>query len=215
MNMNSIKILLASSALQLVFAHSAFAYTINLGGTSVAGQGIFSNVPGAIATQDFNSSALLPSNYTGGKVVLGSLSGQFASPPNDSSRYYTVGGNAGTQGQVAFGFLASYFGFYGGSPDGYNGLELFNGATSVLSLTGAQIASNAGVLANGNQNVGYYFNITAAGPSEFFDRVVFKSTSAAFETDNHAVLAAVPEQETYLMMIAGLGVMGAVARRRE
>ena len=215
MRIKNLKISLALAAFGLLAAQSAAAYTINLGGNTVANQGIVSSVIGAV-TQDFNSSLSLPSGYTGAAVVNGSVGGQYASPPNDTSNYFTVGGNAGSPGSLAIGYLANYFGFYGGSPDTYNSLELFNGSTSVLSLTGAQIASAAGVPPDGNQSVGYYFNIFANGTNEYFDRVVFISGAAAFETDNHAVLAApVPEPETYAMMLAGLGVMGLVARRRK
>jgi PEP-CTERM motif len=214
--MNKIKMSMLLVVFGLVAAQSASAYTINLGGTPLAGQGLVSSVAGAVTT-DFNGG--LPGNYSGGLVVSGSLGGQYASPPNDTSKYFTVGGtnpNAPSPGVVSFGFLAKYFGFYGGSPDAYNGLQLFNGESLVKSFTGADIATFAGVPPNGNQSVGYYFNIFADNSTEYFDKVSFLSSQAAYETDNHAVLAAaVPEPETYAMMMAGLSVMGFVARRRK
>lgn len=212
--MNKLKMKVMLTILGLAAAQSASAYNITLGGTSVAGHGLFSSVPGAVTTT-FDS-GVLPSNYTGGAVVTGSSGGQFASPPDDATAYFTVGGsvpNAPSPGAVTFGFLASYFGFYGGSPDTYNGLQFFNGETLVKTITGAEIANP--IPANGDQSKGYYFNITATNSSEYFDSVHFLSSSAAFETDNHAVLAAVPEPETYAMMMAGLSVMGFVARRRK
>jgi hypothetical protein len=48
--------------------------------------------------------------------------------------------------------------------------------------------------------------------------VTFTSGSNAFETDNHAFIAsvtAVPEPETYALMLAGLGFLGAVVRRKK
>jgi hypothetical protein len=44
--------------------------------------------------------------------------------------------------------------------------------------------------------------------------VTFSSTQNAFESDNHSYIAAVPEPETYAMLLAGLGLVSAVARRR-
>jgi hypothetical protein len=172
-------------------------------------------VAGAVTT-NFND-GLLPANYSGGLVVTGSVLGQYATPPNDESKYFTVGGtnpNAPSPGTVPFGFLASYFGFFGGSPDTYNSVQLFNGNTLIKTFSGTDIV-NPTIKANGDQSVGYFFNIFADNSSEYFNKVEFLSSQAAFETDNHAVLAAVPEPETYAMLLAGFGVMGAVARRRK
>jgi len=42
------------------------------------------------------------------------------------------------------------------------------------------------------------------------------SSGNAFETDNHAFIAApVPEPEIYAMMAVGMGMMGWVARRKK
>jgi len=68
---------------------------------------------------------------------------------------------------------------------------------------------------NGDQSYSRYFNLFA-GSGEVITRVEFLSNTNAFETDNHAFLAApVPEPETYAMMLAGLGLMGAIVRRRK
>jgi hypothetical protein len=59
-----------------------------------------------------------------------------------------------------------------------------------------------------------YLNIfTNGGPA--ITKITFSASQNAFETDNHAYIAAVPEPETYAMMLAGLGLMGLVARRRK
>jgi hypothetical protein len=93
-------------------------------------------------------------------------------------------------------------------------VQLFNGNTLIKTFSGTDIV-NPTIKANGDQSVGYFFNIFADNSSEYFNKVEFLSSQAAFETDNHAVLAAVPEPETYARLLAGFGVMGAVARRRK
>ena len=69
------------------------------------------------------------------------------------------------------------------------------------------------MMADGNQSHGFYMNFnTTAGTT--ISRVTFSSTSNAFETDNHAYIAAVPEPETYAMLLTGLGLVGFASRRR-
>jgi hypothetical protein len=206
---------MASLAVMLT-ATSASAFIVNIGGDGNPGGvlGEKSTVLGAITT-DFNASLSNPIGYTGGGVKNGSVSGSWASPPADTSNYFTVGPSTTTPATVALGFLASYFGYYGGSPDTYNSISLFNGESLVKTFTGTELAGFAGVAADGNQSVGRYWNIFAQNSGEFFDTVQFASVDNAFETDNHAVLAAVPEPETYAMMLAGIGMMGFMVRRRK
>jgi hypothetical protein len=195
-----------------LIAGQAHAYTLTDGGvTPFLNDGVYSGVAGAVTTT-FND-GLLPPNYLGGSVVIGA-SGSAASPPVDTSYYYTVGPTAGTPGILALSSLSSYFGFYMGSPDDYNSLSLYNGATLLKTYTGVDFAALIGAPANGNQSVGLYVNIFASNASEYFNGVRFSSTTNAFETDNHAVLAAIPEPQTYAMMLAGLGLVGFMVRRR-
>ncbi len=213
-NVKNIVLGVALAVATLFAATSASAaLTVTIGGTPVAGEGLKSSVVGAVTT-DFNASLVNPANYTGGGVVNGSVPGSWASPPDDTSNYFSVGPSTVTPGTVTLSGLASYFGYYGGSPDTFNSVSFFNGGSLVGSFDGTALAAFAGVAADGNQTVGNFWNFTANNAGDYFNSVVFASVSNAFETDNHAVLA-VPEPETYAMMLAGLGLIGFSARRRK
>ncbi len=194
------------------------AYTIDVGGTGVSGEGITTSVVGATVI-DFNS-GILPSEYSGGAVKSGTSSNS-AAPPDDISYYYTVGSSSEQRspGILTLGSLSKYFGFYGGSPDAYNSIELYSGTELVGSFSGTQlyrIANNCDDCnPGGNRSEGFYWNIWADGTSEFFNVVKFISTSNAFETDNHAYLAAVPIPASAWLFVSGiLGLMGFSTRRR-
>ena len=56
--------------------------------------------------------------------------------------------------------------------------------------------------------------VRSRGLGDVYKRQVFSSGGNAFETDNHAFISAVPEPETYAMLLAGLGLMAVIARRK-
>ncbi len=202
----------------LLAATSAFSYTLTAGGQAVAGEGYTTSVIGATVT-DFNSGSL-PVEYSGGAVVAGSSGGNWAAPPGDTSSYYTVGPGSGqsSPGTLTLGSLNQYFGFFGGSPDSYNSIELYNGTTMVGSFAGSdlyEVAFGTTTSPTGDQTQGAYWNIWTDNASEYFDKVVFISTSNAFETDNHAYLAAVPIPAAAWMFVSGVvGLVGFSTRRR-
>ncbi|MDO9205543.1 PEP-CTERM sorting domain-containing protein [Methylotenera sp.] len=215
--MNKFSKLSTALAVMALFAASSAsaALTVTIGGDGNPSgtYGEKSIFLGAVTT-DFNASLINPTGYTGGGVVNGTNNGFYASPPSDNTNYFSVGPSTSTPGVVAFAGLSSYFGYYGGSPDAFNSVEFYNGASLVQSFNGVTLAGIASVAANGDRSVGSFWNFAANSPVDFFDSVRFISTRNAFETDNHAVLT-VPEPETYAMMLAGLGLMGFVARRRK
>ena len=205
-------ILLAAAV--ILTSTPASAYTITMGGKAVAGEGLTTSVAGATVI-DFNSSLSLPAEYTGGAVVNGTT-GNWASPPGDSSNYFTVGSSADqlSPGVLTLGSLNQYFGYYGGSPDEYNYIMLSHGTTEFI-ITGLELAAAAVLAADGNQNNGAYWNIWADNESEYFDTVKFISTSNAFETDNHAYLSAVPIPAAVWLFGTGLlGLLG-MSRKRQ
>lgn len=214
---NNIKITTLSVAFAITTLFAATtasaAFTVTIGGTAVAGEGLKSSVAGAVTT-DFNANLVNPANYTGGGVVNGSVGGAWASPPDDTSNYFSVGPSTSTPATITFSTLMTYFGYYGGSPDDYNFVDFYNGQSLVASFDGITLANLASVTHDGDQSVGSFWNFTAGNSGDYFNSVVLRSASNAFETDNHAVLA-VPEPETYAMMLAGLGLIGFAARRRK
>jgi len=211
-----------------MFASSSFASIITLGGTAVADQGQVSSVAG-VTTVDFNTLPLsTPAgiSYTGlgaNSITSGSVSGQCAAPPGDTSNYLCVGPNRNTPVTInlsgAFA-LSNYFGFYVGSVDDFNFIDFYNGDTLTIALTGTQIANRAGIPPTGNQALGYYVNIYASAGEEF-NKIVLRSTQNALETDNHAFGvertvpgsdSGIPEPSTYLTLIPALGYL--VYRRK-
>lgn len=141
---------------------------------------------------------------------MGNISGITAAPPSDTSPYFTIGPTRGASVTIDFAATMDYFGFYFGSLDAYNYVDLYQGNTLMVALTGTQIAAIGGFPANGNQSNGIFVNIFADNSSEYFNRVVLRSTSNAFESDNHAFravqrnLTTVPEPSSFLLLAPAL-----------
>ncbi len=189
----------------------ALTYTVTTGNTS--------NVAGA-TTIDFGTSPVnnvtsttgaLPAGYTGGALFNTStsgISGLAARPVGSTDNFWSIGG--GVTGKVVFEAPASYFGFLWGSPDvgSWNRIKFYDGNALLASLDGS-------VISGGNAwTNSRYFNVYA-GVGEKITSVVFSASQNAFETDNHAFITAVPEPESYALILAGLGLIGLGVRRRQ
>ena len=102
-----------------------------------------------------------------------------------------------------------------GSLDTYNTLEFFSGGTLKGTFSGSTLAAALLGVANGNQvsdltNGRFYFTF---GASDDINKLVFLSTTPAFEFDNIAAkFSAVPEPATWTMMILGFGFVGFMLR---
>jgi len=199
-----------------VAATSASAFTWTNGGIDTPGNnGLFSSQALAVTITFDSGSAPTgsPVNYAGGGVVLGNPS-THAALPADDTYFFSVGPSTSNPATITFASKLSYFGFNWGSPDTYNSVQLYNGNTLLGSFTGSVLANAMLVAPNGNQTVGGYLNVTADNANEYFDKILFISGTNAFESDNHAYITAVPEPDTYAMILAGLGMVGFIARRR-
>jgi len=147
-------------------------------------------------------------------IVSGSLPGEYASPPSDSSSYLTVG-SAGGPSSVTIDFTnpISYFGFYMGSPDTYNSVTVY-ADDKVQTFSGSDFGFSGPIV--GDTTVGGFVSFNIAGGT--ISKIVLSSSESAFETDNHAFVAAPtasPEPGTVILFGAGLGLIGISFRRRK
>jgi hypothetical protein len=192
----------------------AGAYTIDFGTSPVNNS---TSVVGSSAPNDVIYSGTAQGNsfqYVDGALYNNTslISGIAARPVGAIDNYLSVGNSGTSSGPSSLTFSQglSYFGFLWGSPDAYNTVTFWNGSTQLGSFDGSAVLTPP----NGDQSFSSFFNVSATG-GDLITKVTFASNGMAFETDNHAFVTAVPEAETYAMMLAGLGLMGAVVRRRK
>jgi hypothetical protein len=162
---------------------------------------------------DFNG-GVLPTGFslsgTGYAQVTGGLANAYAEPGfSDGSAYVAVGTGGAATLQSTTGYQSASV--FAGSIDTYNSVEVLSTSGAVLAtFTGADFTANA----NGDQSepstnrrITFY-----AEAGETIGGLRFLSTAPAFELDN--VVFAVPEPSTWMMMLAGFGLLGQAMRLR-
>lgn len=172
---------------------------------------------GASAVIDFENDRTLPTGFqlTGG-TVRNLDDGQGAQPAtalNTKATSYYLAANPGNTATITS--LTGYreVSLYWGSIDKYNTLTLLDKNGGVIeSYTGDEIFMPA----DGNQfgaATNRRVTFQTSGSTSAIYGLRFESTSPAFETDNIAFSAAVPEPAAWAMMLMGFGLVGGALRR--
>lgn len=155
---------------------------------------------------------------TNGVIKTGS-SGNGAQPPASTGNYYSVGPSTNSPGEVNISGFAAPIGqlsLIWGSVDTYNTLRFLDAANNVLAtFTGSDvIAADFGNQVLPGSNPIVYFSVT--GAEQFsLAKLQLTSTSEAFEIDNIAIQAAVPEPATWALLLLGFGFVGGMLRSRK
>ncbi|MBD2502236.1 Npun_F0296 family exosortase-dependent surface protein [Anabaena azotica] len=213
--LQKLSLALAGTVVIFMSASPAGAVTLTKGGSvPVTGEGSKSTIPGSLVV-DFNSGqAIDPNGFvtysaTNG-IVQGSQANEYATPFGDTSKYLTIspaGDNIpGATGSVTLTFAKAidYFGFYWGSIDAYNFVDVYSKGTLLKTFSGTDVP---GAQATGSwtSNADNVFVNLLADSGETFDKIVLRSTGRAFETDNHTYRLAnaiVPEPTSLLGLLA-------------
>jgi PEP-CTERM motif len=206
------KSLLAVAALAAAFSADATV----VGGLRAGAAGSFATLsaPAGVGAGG-TLSGTITATITGGTIYASDLA--FADQPFGTvagDRFLSAGVAPNNSSPATMHFAGTgldYISFLWGSPDLYNTLTVKSGVSDSQVFTVGPGSLNFAVT-NGNQSFSQYVEFTALAGAKITD-LIFSSTQDAFEATNFTVTA-VPEPETYALMLAGLGAMGFIARRR-
>ena len=198
------KLILAAAVAAAGVAGSANAATV------VFVPGVFGTPAGFTLVSDFNT-APAQSIVTGSNFFFptGDIGGVTASIPGNNTPYLSVGG--GGTANISFGGSVRAFSFDYSTVDNYNTLTINYTDGTFGTVTGTDILG-AGQ-ANGSQSGSFIVN----GNGQLISSIRLDTSSNAFEVDNLSVsrnIGGIPEPTTWIMMIAGFGLVGVGMRRR-
>jgi hypothetical protein len=169
---------------------------------------------------DFNSAAI-PAGFTAdyplagsAELVSGSLDLQYQQPAfSDGSQYLAVKANGSATITSTSGGYNSVS-FFIGSIDGYNTVDVLNTAGVVIgSYTNDAFTTPFEANGDGSSSItNRRVSITAGANDGLIGSIRFGTGANSLEVDN--LVFAVPEPSTWLMMLAGFGMVGMAMRAR-
>ncbi|GAA4779462.1 PEPxxWA-CTERM sorting domain-containing protein [Novosphingobium ginsenosidimutans] len=168
-----------------------------------------------VVTFDGAAPAGVAVTLSGASIVTGSLSGQYAQPfGSDGSKYLSVfGGTSATiLDLIAPGY--SKLSFYLGSIDTYNSFQLLNTTGGVIGTFAGSVLLGGPSGDQGLPTTNRLITFTRGSGDAAIGGIRILSTGNSAEVDNVRFISAVPEPSTWLMMILGVGIVGAAMRRR-
>lgn len=208
----------ALAALALIASADAGAVTV----TSLAGAPDPGPLPGQQLVVTFDAPAAPGFSWSGGlATAIGTVGGIHTAPALNNSRYgYVSSAHADPFATLTTPALSA-ISFYWGTMDSHNWLWVLGADSQPIHFIHTSTLGPAASFAGGGSARNRRLLIEA-GPGETIHGLRFWARGRAFEFDDFAATlapigptgSAVPEPSSWALLIAGLGLVGAVARRR-